>query len=91
VTSNKGTVLDVTPSANHTTTTSIPHPAKGVPNSTVDILDKKTGEIKTRRFYGPDGKAVRDVDYTNHGNAKEHPEWPHEDFFKWNDDGTFDR
>jgi hypothetical protein len=91
VTSNKGTIIDVTPSANHTTTTSIPHPAKGIPNSTVDILDKTTGEIKTRRFYGPDGRAVRDVDYTNHGNPKKHPEWPHENYFKWNDDGTFER
>lgn len=48
--------------------------AKGTPNSTVDILDKNTGEIKTRRYYGPDGRAIRDVDYTNHGNAKNHSE-----------------
>ncbi|WP_179123931.1 hypothetical protein [Paraliobacillus ryukyuensis] len=91
VASNKGKTIDVTPTANHTTTTSVPNPAKGTPNSSVDIIDKKTGEIKTRRFYGSDGRAVRDVDYTNHGNAKTHPEWPHEHIYKWNSDGTFDR
>ncbi|MEK3756109.1 LXG domain-containing protein [Bacillus sp. FSL K6-6483] len=91
VKSNKGKTFDVTPTANHSTTTSVPNPAKGTPNSSVDITDKNTGEIKTRRFYGPDGRAVRDVDYTNHGNAKTHPEWPHEHIFKWNSDGTFNR
>ncbi|MCM3311723.1 LXG domain-containing protein [Psychrobacillus sp. MER TA 17] len=91
VKSNKGKTIDVTPTANHSTTTSVPNPAKGTPNSSVDITDKNTGEIKTRRFYGPDGRAVRDVDYTNHGNAKTHPEWPHEHIFKWNSDGTFNR
>lgn len=89
--SNKGKSIDVTPSPNHTTTTSVPNPFKGEPNSSVDIMDKKTGEIKTRRFYGSDGRALRDVDYTNHGNPKTHPEWPHEHIFKWNDDGTFER
>lgn len=91
MTSNKGKTIDVTPTSNHSTTTSVPNPAKGTPNSSVDILDKKTGEIKTRRFYGEDGRAVRDIDYTNHGNSKTHPEWPHEHIYKWNSDGTFDR
>ncbi|MCE5173142.1 hypothetical protein LQV63_28165 [Paenibacillus profundus] len=57
----------------------------------VDIIDKKTSEIKTRRYYGPDEKAVRDADYTNHGNSKQHPEWPHEHIFQWNNDGSFKR
>lgn len=91
VTSNKGKTIDVTPTSIHTTTTSVPSPFKGTPNSTVDILDKNTGEIKTRRYYGPDGRAIRDVDYTNHGNAKNHPEWPHEHIYKWHDNGSFDR
>ncbi|MCJ1218763.1 WXG100 family type VII secretion target [Paenibacillus polymyxa] len=91
LTSNKGTSIDVTPSSNHTSTTTNPHPAKGEPNSSVDILDKNTGEIKTRRYYDENGRAVRDVDYTNHGNSKQHPEWPHEHIFEWKEDGTFKR
>ena len=50
---------------------------KGEPNSSIDILDKD-GNIKTRRWFGPDGNQIRDIDYTNHGNPKTHPEWPHE-------------
>ncbi|WP_342415161.1 WXG100 family type VII secretion target [Paenibacillus sp. FSL R10-2782] len=91
LTSNKGTSIDVTPSSNHTSTTTNPHPAKGEPNSSIDILDKNTGEIKTRRYYDENGRATRDVDYTNHGNSKQHPEWPHEHVFEWKEDGTFKR
>jgi hypothetical protein len=29
----------------------LPDPRKGTPNFSVDILDKKTGKIKTRRYY----------------------------------------
>ena len=75
VTSNKGNVYDDTPSSNHSTTTG--NPMKGEPNSSIDILDKD-GNIKTRRWFGPDGNQIRDIDYTNHGNPKTHPEWPHE-------------
>lgn len=75
VTSNKGNVYNNTPSSNHSATTG--NPIKGEPNSSVDILDKN-GDIKTRRWFGPDGNQIRDLDYTNHGNPKTHPEWPHE-------------
>ncbi|QHZ47013.1 T7SS effector LXG polymorphic toxin [Bacillus sp. NSP9.1] len=91
VTSNKGKTIDITPSPNHSTTTFIPHPGKGVPNSSVDVVDKKTGEVKTRRYYDSEGRAIRDVDFTNHGNAKQHPEWPHEHIFEWKEDGKFKR
>lgn len=70
--SSKGNEIDITPSAKHTTTK---NPGLyGEPNSSVDIIDPKSGEIKTRRYFGPDGKATRDVDMTNHGNPKRHPE-----------------
>ena len=39
--------------------------------------------MKTRRWFGPDGKASRDVDYTDHGNPKAHPEVPHEHIWDW--------
>ena len=42
----------------------------------MDILDAE-GNIKTRRWYDSEGKAYRDVDMSDHGNPKEHPEVPH--------------
>ena len=42
----------------------------------VDILDDQ-GNIITRRGYDSNGNAYRDVDMTNHGNSKTHPEYPH--------------
>ena len=53
----------------------------------MDILDKN-GNVATRRWYGSDGKAIRDVDITNHGNPGLHPEWPHEHIFEYNPDGS---
>ena len=41
----------------------------------VDILDDQ-GNIITRRWYDSNGNAYRDVDMTNHGNSKTHPEYP---------------
>ncbi|MCZ0704634.1 putative ribonuclease toxin of YeeF-YezG toxin-antitoxin module [Natronobacillus azotifigens] len=91
VTSNKGNKYDITPMPNHSTTTSVPNPNKGIPSGSVDILDKKTGQIKTRRYHDIEGRALRDVDFTNHGNPKLHPEWPHEHIFEWNKSGNFRR
>ncbi|WP_349407797.1 polymorphic toxin-type HINT domain-containing protein [Pseudalkalibacillus sp. SCS-8] len=91
VKSNKGNEYDITPMPNHTTTTSVPNPNKGIPSSSVDILDKKTGQIKTRRYHDIEGRALRDVDFTNHGNPKSHPEWPHEHIFEWDRSGSFRR
>ena len=76
VKTNLGNEIDITPSSNHSTTTKNPG-LKGEPNSSVDILDSD-GNILTRRWYGPDGNQIRDVDFTNHGNPKTHPEWPHD-------------
>ena len=76
VKTNLGNEINITPSPNHSTTTKNPG-LKGTPNSSVDILDANGG-IKTRRWFGPDGSQIRDVDFTNHGNSKVHPEWPHE-------------
>ncbi|MEJ9319230.1 hypothetical protein P4657_21060, partial [Halalkalibacterium halodurans] len=91
VTSNKGNEYDITPMPNHSTTTSVPNPNKGISSGSVDILDKKTGQIKTRRYHDIEGRALRDVDFTNHGNPKLHPEWPHEHIFEWDKFGKFIR
>ena len=82
---NLGNEIDITPSSNHSTT--IKNPGyKGTPNTSIDILDD-AGNVQTRRWFGSDGKAIRDIDMTNHGNPKMHPEWPHEHFWKYGPDG----
>ena len=82
VITNQGKKIDVTPSENHMTTRANPVKEQK-PNSSVDILDGN-GNIKTRRWFDENGNAIRDVDYTNHGNPKMHPEWPHEHIWNWN-------
>lgn len=54
----------------------------GEPNSSKDKIDKD-GNIVTRRWYDENGKAYKDVDYTNYGNAKNHPKVPHEHTWDW--------
>ena len=76
VTSTLGKEIDITPSFKHSSVNKNPGPY-GEPNTSVDILDAN-GNVKTRRWYDSDGKAYRDVDMSDHGNPKEHPEVPHE-------------
>jgi len=52
----------------------------------VDITDEH-GFVLKRRWFGSDGKAVREIDFTNHGNPKTHPEWPHEHIWRYDSDG----
>ena len=59
----------------------------GQSDSSLDIVDKKTGDLLTRRFYDSDGVAYRDIDFTHHGNPKTHPEAPHEHFWKYDSNG----
>lgn len=46
-----------------------------------------SGNVVTRRWYDTNEKAVRDVDLTNHGIPKTHPEWPHEHIWKYGKNG----
>ncbi|UTR13512.1 hypothetical protein MM221_12845 [Salipaludibacillus sp. LMS25] len=39
----------------------------GIPNSSVDIIDSNSGKIKTRRYFGPDEKGIRNVDMADRG------------------------
>ncbi len=84
ITTNLNNKIDITRSSNHTSVYKNPGPF-GTPNSSVDILDARNGSIKTRRWYDSSGTAYRDVDMTNHGNPKTHPEYPHEHVWKWID------
>ena len=84
--STLGNEIDVTPSSKHTSVNKNPG-TYGEANTSVDILDAE-GNIKTRRWYDSDGKAYRDVDMSDHGNPKEHPEVPHEHTWEYNNGKT---
>ena len=53
----------------------------GEPNSSADLLNPD-GSVKQRRYYGPDGKALEDVDF-NHSDDGTH-EFPHRHKWDWN-------
>lgn len=58
-----------------------PHnlPVIGKPNS-VEVQYGENGKIARKRYYGPDGKAVKDEDYIEHGGHKT----PHDHEWDWN-------
>ena len=58
-----------------------------IPNSSKDKIDDK-GNILTRRWYDSKGRAVKDVDFTNHGNPKQHPKVPPEHKWEWDENGV---
>ena len=62
----------------------------GKPNSSIDRVDEK-GRIITRRWYDGNGRAKKDVDFTDHGNPKTHPEVPHEHTWEWDKNGHSNR
>ncbi len=58
-------------------------PIKAEPNSVRTLYHNG---IKIRdRYYDEDGYAKKDIDYTDHGNPKEHPKVPHEHTWDWSD------
>ncbi|EST55723.1 hypothetical protein T458_07740 [Brevibacillus panacihumi W25] len=66
----------------HSVTTGRNLPTSSRPNSSMDLMDED-GNLKTRRYFGSDGRALRDVDFTDHGNPKMHPKVPHEHDWDW--------
>lgn len=55
---------------------------KGESNSIVDVSGKD-GIIKTRRWYDEEGRAKKDIDTSDHGNAKHHPMGAHAHDWVW--------
>ena len=51
-------------------------PSHGTPNSV--SRNYKDGRVSSERYYDEKGNAYLDIDYSNHGNAKIHPNVPHE-------------
>ena len=60
-------------------------PAEGTPNSSTDLVDSD-GEVKQRRYYGPDGKAEKDIDYKHPDNGTH--SFPHEHNWDWSSGGN---
>ncbi|KEH85354.1 hypothetical protein [Clostridium novyi] len=52
------------------------------PSLTLDRINE-LGKVIARRFYDELGRALRDVDFTNHGNPKDHPIVPHVYIWDW--------
>ena len=57
-------------------------PVEGEPNSSQELYDDD-GDLKQKRYYGPDGKATEDIDY-KHQNSHENHEFPHRHTWDWN-------
>jgi len=51
---------------------------KGTPNSSVNLYSKD-GVLLQRRYYGSDGRALKDIDFTHGGNHK----FPHTHLWDW--------
>ncbi len=56
---------------------------QGEPDS-VDIISKD-GKVVRENYYDSNGNIYLTIDYTNHGNPKQHPNVPHE--HRWKNDG----
>lgn len=79
---NRYLTKDEGKTSKHSTSTSKSLPTHGAPNSSVDRVDKK-GNVIQRRFYDKNGRATKDIDFTDHGNPKKHPKVPHEHRWDW--------
>ena len=65
-------------------------PAHGKPNSVTQKKDED-GNVITERYYNGKGEAYLDIDYTNHGNPKNHPVVPHQHNWERDEKGNLHR
>ncbi len=64
-------------------------PKEGTKNSV--SKNYVNGKLDSERYYGKDGKAYLDIDYSDHGNPKTHPIVPHEHDIWFDENGRFHR
>lgn len=55
----------------------------GMPNARYDYY--QGGKLKSSRFTDTNGIPIKSTHYTNHGNAKTHPQVPHSHDWGWVD------
>ena len=54
----------------------------GTPNSRTDYYDEQTGELLQQRWYGPDGRAEWDRDWSHSDSNGTHT-FPHDHYWNW--------
>lgn len=64
-------------------------PATSAPNSVTKSY--KDGKLSSERYYGKDGNAYLDIDYSDHGNPSTHPHVPHEHSISFDEKGNMHR
>ena len=64
-------------------------PTSSSPNSVT--RNYRDGKLSSERYYGSDGKPYLDIDYSDHGNPKAHPDVPHEHSIYFDENGVFHR
>jgi len=57
-------------------------PLEGEPNSITDLVDNN--KVKQRRVYDDAGRAIKDIDTSDHGKPKYHPMGAHKHEFDYN-------
>lgn len=68
-------------SVNTTTAHSLPRTSS--PNSVTQKYDN-SNKLVTERYYDKNGRCIKDIDYTDHGNPKAH-KVPHEHDWDWSE------
>ena len=61
----------------------------GTKNSVTQYF--KDGKLSSERYYDGNGDAYLDIDYSDHGNPKTHPNVPHEHDIWFDENGGFHR
>lgn len=64
-------------------------PTKWEPNSVTKVY--RNGKLEQERYYDENGDVYLDIDYSNHGNPKKHPEVPHQHHWKRDKKGNLIR
>ena len=64
-------------------------PIISTPNSVTK--NYRDGKLNNERYYGEDGTAYLDIDYSNHGNSLTHPHVPHEHIISFDENGKMHR
>lgn len=82
--SNVGKVISIV-------TLSNAHSVPTTASSNSVMKNYKDGKLNSERYYGEDGKAYLDIDYSNHGNPLTHPYVPHEHNITFDKTGNMHR
>ncbi|MGX7150329.1 hypothetical protein [Enterococcus ureasiticus] len=66
------------------TTTNNKLPTIHKPNTVIKRVDEN-GKLISERIFDENGRVIKDIHHTDHGNPKLHPKVPHEHTWDWSD------